>query len=97
MRVPKNNNTVHVIVWDPKLQRWLTVRDNPCRRIALKVAIIEDAIENGFDKCEGSGSALGTLPGVDRARTALINLHNILRHAWEKWENISKGIDKQNL
>ena len=97
LQKPDNNDALHVIVWDPKFQRWLVVRDNPCRLIALDVAIIEDAIKNGFDKSECGGSSLDTLPGVDRERTALINLHNILRAAWRKWKNIPNGIDKQNL
>ena len=96
LQKPDNNDALHVIVWNPHYQRWYSIGDSQCKLIALRVSIIEDEIENGFDQCNCATSSHETLPSVDRARVALINLHNILKKAWSTWENLCAGIDNDN-
>ena len=93
LQKPDNNDALHVIVWNPHYQRWYSIGDSQCKRIALKVSIIEAEIENGVDNSVGSNNAREALTGIDRASTALINLHNILKRAWTQWEDLCAGID----
>ena len=92
LQKPDNNDALHVIVWDPQRGKWLRVRDIQFRLFALKVSRLEYDIENGIDRCDGVGDALERLP-IDRARTALVNLHNILVNAMRQWEKLYTGID----
>jgi len=85
LQKPQHDNTIHVIVWDPVSKKWIPAHDNPLKNIALRIVKLEREISVGSDYCEISGDPNNLMPLLVSPRVALVDLHNLLRIAFNKW------------